>query len=106
MIERVFDRFTTEYLKQDGAFLMRLIVHNTNQITVTEIICAMWDLWRDRLNQRAKGLGAESEEDDEDEDESHDLDDDDPSTPPSDATTDPAAEKAREAGEDAPLKVD
>ena len=89
-----FNRFTTDYLKQDGAFLMRLIVHNTNNITVTEIICAMWDLWMEKRNQRKK-FGADSDEDDD----SNDLDEDP-------HQTDPALEKAKEAGEELPLKSD
>jgi hypothetical protein len=37
-----------DYLKQDGAFLLRLIAHNTNQITTTEVTCALWDLWKEK----------------------------------------------------------
>ena len=35
-----------EYLGQDGAFLFRLVAHNTDNITTMEIVCAVWDLWR------------------------------------------------------------
>ncbi|ESO00665.1 hypothetical protein HELRODRAFT_113191 [Helobdella robusta] len=37
--------FASRYLKQDGTFLLRLIAHNTNNITTTEIICGLWDYW-------------------------------------------------------------
>ena len=65
---------------------MRLIVHNTNNITVTEIICAMWDLWVEKQNKLRM---PESDEDDD----SQDIDE-----------MDPATEKAKEAGEEMPLK--
>lgn len=40
--------FTAKYLKQDGAFLLRLIAHNANNITTTEVTCALWEVWKDR----------------------------------------------------------
>ena len=43
------DRFVGSYLRQDGCLILRLIAHNTNNITVTEIVCAMWDFWRDKI---------------------------------------------------------
>ena len=39
--------FVENYLCQDGVFVLRLIAHNTNNITVTEITCAMWDRFKD-----------------------------------------------------------
>jgi len=41
-------QFVTSYLRQDGVFLFRLIAHNTNNITTTEVICAMWDMWKEK----------------------------------------------------------
>jgi len=41
-------RFVVDYARQDGAFLLRLIAHNTNNITTTEVVCALWDCWRQR----------------------------------------------------------
>ena len=38
-------QFTSEFLRQDGVFLLRLIGHNTNSITVTEIISELWKNW-------------------------------------------------------------
>ena len=35
--------FVEEYLRQDGVFVLRLVGHNTNAITVTEFV---WDLWK------------------------------------------------------------
>lgn len=46
--------FVTDYLKQDGVFILRLISHNTNNITVNEIIAGLWDAW---LLSRPGGLG-------------------------------------------------
>lgn len=39
--------FVDDYLGQDGVFLLRLIAHNTNNITTTDVICRLWDLWLD-----------------------------------------------------------
>ena len=45
---RDFRKFTTDYLKQDGAFLLRLIAHNTDNITTTEVTRALCEVWKDR----------------------------------------------------------
>lgn len=39
-------KFVEKYLKQDGCFVLRLVGHNTNAITVTEFVCSMWDNFR------------------------------------------------------------
>ena len=38
--------FTDNYLRQDGAFLLRLIAHNTDSITTTDVVCSLWDKWK------------------------------------------------------------
>ena len=53
---QLMHRFLDSYLKQDGAFLLRLIAHNTNNITVTEITCGLWDIWQERDLNRSTGL--------------------------------------------------
>ena len=40
--------FVNQYLRHDGVFLLRLIAHNTNGITTTEITRELWDLWYER----------------------------------------------------------
>jgi len=45
-------RFTETYLRHDGVFLLRLIAHNTNGITTTEITRELWDLWYDVHHQQ------------------------------------------------------
>lgn len=45
---RLVQKFVVGYLRQDGAFLCRLIAHNTNNITTTEVVCALWDFWNER----------------------------------------------------------
>ena len=35
--------FVYEYLKKDGVFILRLVGHNTNAITVTEFVCQLWN---------------------------------------------------------------
>lgn len=39
-------RFVEQYLRQDGVFVLRLVGHNTNAITVTEFVCSLWDHFR------------------------------------------------------------
>ncbi|ELT91918.1 hypothetical protein CAPTEDRAFT_165053 [Capitella teleta] len=43
---RTLDDFLDDYLKQDGAFILRLIAHNTNNISTTEITANLWNNWR------------------------------------------------------------
>lgn len=45
-------KFTNDYLKQDGAFLLRLVAHNTNNITTTEVMCALWDFWKEKIKEK------------------------------------------------------
>ena len=40
-------RFVCEYLQPDGTFLLRLISHNVNTISTTDITCALWDKWKE-----------------------------------------------------------
>ena len=40
------DEFVSEYLACDGVFILRLVGHNTDAVTVTEFVCALWDKWR------------------------------------------------------------
>jgi len=40
-------KFSCNYLRQDGALLLRLVAHNTDSITTTELICSLWDGWKD-----------------------------------------------------------
>ena len=49
-------RFTDFYLRHDGVFLLRLIAHNTNGITTTEIARELWDLWIDRQQPQPQTL--------------------------------------------------
>lgn len=41
-------RFIDEYLRLDGILVLRLIGHNTNSLTVADIIGSLWDLWKQR----------------------------------------------------------
>ncbi|ESN99000.1 hypothetical protein HELRODRAFT_154179 [Helobdella robusta] len=38
--------FVDDYLRQDGVFVMRLVGHNTNALTVTEFVCCLWDHYK------------------------------------------------------------
>ena len=39
------EKFVKSYLRTDGVFILHLIGHNTNQLIVTEIVCALWKKW-------------------------------------------------------------
>lgn len=39
-------KFSGCYLRQDGAFMLRLIAHNMDSVTTTEVMCALWDNWK------------------------------------------------------------
>ena len=56
--DKVMD-FINNYLRHDGVFLLRLIAHNTNGITTTEITRELWDRWYDRQQQQQYGDGTE-----------------------------------------------
>ena len=40
--------FLDEYLRQDGAFLLRMIAHNTNTITTADVVGTLWLTWKER----------------------------------------------------------
>jgi hypothetical protein len=40
-------KFVYHYLRLDGVLVLRLISHNTNNITSSEIIASLWDKWCD-----------------------------------------------------------
>merc|ERR1719422_526691 len=46
------ERFTKNYMRHDGVFLLRLIGHNTNTLTVSEIIGSLWDNWQDKHDHK------------------------------------------------------
>ena len=46
-------KFARDYLRQDGALLLRLIAHNTDSITTTELVCSLWDAWKDNYVDNA-----------------------------------------------------
>lgn len=53
-------RFVEDYLRMDGVFVMRLVGHNTNALTVTEFVCQLWDNFRNKsLTERPDGIGSE-----------------------------------------------
>lgn len=41
-------KFVDKYLRQDGVFVMRLVGHNTNAITVTEFVCSLFENYCDK----------------------------------------------------------
>lgn len=53
--------FVYAYLQMDGVLLMRLVGHNTNQATVTDLICSLF-LYYKELPKIKKGIEAASDE--------------------------------------------
>lgn len=53
-------KFTREYLQQDGVFVLRMIGHNTNNVTVTDVIETLYRNWYERELKKA---GASPHED-------------------------------------------
>ena len=50
--KKLLRSFVEKYLRQDGVFVLRLVGHNTNAITVTEFVCSLWDMYKDRYTER------------------------------------------------------
>lgn len=50
--------FTGEYLRHDGVFLLRLIGHNTDGITVDEITSSLWEFWMDKRKKKLEERAA------------------------------------------------
>jgi hypothetical protein len=46
--KRTAAKFVEDYLRQDGVFVLHLVGHNTNAITVTEFVCSLWDNYRSK----------------------------------------------------------
>ena len=46
--QELLSEFLHGYLKQDGAFLLRLISANTNAVCTTEVTSELWDFWLDK----------------------------------------------------------
>jgi len=50
--------FVHNYLGEDGVFILRLVAHNTNTITVTEFVVALWE------NYKTKPMAIKGHQDD------------------------------------------
>ena len=61
--EPLTQEFVKNYLKQDGAFLLRMIAHNTNNITSTDIISSLYFHYKENVHGR---VGHDSSADDDD----------------------------------------
>jgi hypothetical protein len=53
-------RFVEDYLRQDGVFVLRLVGHNTNAITVTEFVCSLWENYRRKFGGTGTAPGEHS----------------------------------------------
>ena len=49
---QTFVKFVDEYLKADGVFVLRLIQHNTNSLTVDEFLATLWDHYQKEESQK------------------------------------------------------
>ena len=48
-------KFVSNYLKQDGVFVLRLVGHNTNVLAVTELIASLFENYKSK--PRSEGCG-------------------------------------------------
>lgn len=48
------NEFVKEHLRKDGVFVMRLVGHNTNAITVNEFICELWESYLEKDDNRSQ----------------------------------------------------
>ena len=56
--------FVQNYLNQDGAFLMRMIAHNTNNLTTSDLITALFNHYKENvMNKPAPLLDDEAHDD-------------------------------------------
>ena len=46
--KKLIAEFVEEYLKSDGVFILRLVGHNADAVTVTEFTVSLWDQYRVR----------------------------------------------------------
>ena len=55
-------KFVENYLRQDGVFVLRLVGHNTNAITVTEFVNSLWDSYitKPLIERTTSGEAAQS----------------------------------------------
>jgi len=51
--------FVGDYLKQDGCFLLRLISHNTNNMTTTDVTNALWNKWQEWQSENPEDADSE-----------------------------------------------
>jgi hypothetical protein len=56
-------KFVEDYLRQDGVFVLRLVGHNTNALTVTEFVCCLWENYQDKSLSLEKKPGGSNDED-------------------------------------------
>jgi len=55
------NKFTNDYLQTDGVLLLRLIAHNIEGITTTEIAGALFDEWVEQESMTSKAIEAASD---------------------------------------------
>ena len=60
--------FVSSYLRQDGLFILRLISHNTNNLTTSEIITGLYVLWqrKEKIQSRLPKASAPGDDDTDD----------------------------------------
>lgn len=52
--EKNLEKFCRKYLRQDGELILRLIAHNTDHMTTTDVIYELWKNWLDLEKSRMK----------------------------------------------------
>jgi len=58
--KRLVRKFSDQYLRDDGIFIFRIIARNTNDILLSDIVRAMWQIYKDKPLIK-KSLDAEND---------------------------------------------
>ena len=58
--KKLAKKFSDQYLRDDGIFIFRIIARNTNDILLSDIIKAMWQIYKEK-NFNKKSLEAETD---------------------------------------------
>lgn len=55
--KKMFKYFTTDYLRSDGFFILRMIAKNTTNMVLEDLLKELWHLYRERINKNFQEPG-------------------------------------------------
>ncbi|KAL5006065.1 hypothetical protein ScPMuIL_017223 [Solemya velum] len=60
--KKICRRFSDEYLRDDGIFLLRIVAKNSNEVLLTDLIHYLWKMYNKRLNAEAETDGGDNDD--------------------------------------------